>query len=305
MQHVDIGNFLPPKGKFVKNYFQDQIRAALTKMDTPLKLHLAEEYSGDDPLSAGQWKRCYVFVEFTKEVKKTLEGMSFVHADNDTRRYELYSSRDKIIDVDTSGSRMIADINSALASVLTSGEEEASTEDGGFYHVSSKRYKPGATVKGYWSSMEDEDPLAEVSMEDLEEKLEASRYVLKPDAVSRRGAVFLFTKLSDAVNYRDSLKPGSKIYVVKPVGPTTTADMRGVDAILQAMDDANDRKTRAEIKRYWSGKPNGSGFKTMWEVIAASAKVIKQVPEKKNESIIARDLESLTETICHRLLKLF
>ena len=302
MQYVDIGNFLPPKGKFVKNYFQDQIRAALTKTDTPLKLHLAEEYSGDDPLSAGQWKRCYVFVEFTKEVKKTLGGLSFVHADSDTRRYELYSSRDKIIDVDTSGSRMIADINSALVSISSSGEEEASTEDGGFYHVSSKRYKPGATIKGYWSSMEDEDPLAEVSMEDLEEELEASR---PSDAVSRRGAVFLFTNMADAVNYRNSLKSGSKIYVVEPVGNTTRADMRGIDAILRAMDDANERKTKAEIKRYWSGKPNGSGFKTMWEVMAASAKVIKQVPEKKNEGINARELESLTEAVYRSLLKLF
>lgn len=301
MQYVDIGNFLPPKGKFVKNYFQDQIRAALTKADTPLKLRLAEEYSGDDPLSAGQWKRCYVFVEFTNEVKKTLAGMSFVHPDSDTRRYKLYSSRDKIIDVDTTGSRMVADINSALASVLSGGEEEDSTEDGNFYHVSSKRYKPGATIKGYWSSMEDEDPLAEVSMEDLEEELEAAR---PPDAVSRRGAVFLFTSMADAVSYRNSLKSGSKIYVVEPVGNTTRADMRGVDAILQAMDDAKERKTKAEIKRYWSGKPNGSGFKTMWEVMATSAKVIKQVPEKKNESV-QKSLETLTEAVYRRLLRFF
>lgn len=303
MQYIDVGNFIPPKGKFVKNYFQDQVRAALASADVPLNLHIFEEYSFDDPLSAGQWKRCYVFAEFTKEVKGALRGVRSIDPDSDTRRHKMFSSRGKGVTVATSGSRLSSDVGAAITPLLGGSGKRGSAEEesGGFFHVSSKRYRPGATVKGYWDSMEDTDTFAEVSMEDLEEELEAAR---PPSAVSRRGAAFLFTKLPDAVKYRDSLKSGSKIYVVEPVGGTTKADMRGIDAILQAMDEGDARKTRAEVKRYWSGKPNGGGFPTMWEVMATSAKVVKQVREGQNESIEG-SFEALAEAVFHRLLGLF
>jgi hypothetical protein len=155
------------------------------------------------------------------------------------------------------------------------------------------------------------------SHKQLEEKIEEFRPESK---ISRYDSIFAFETFDDALSYRKLLRPGAHVYIVKPLGDSTRADMRCVDEIEKnlsslalAAQDADEvdididndesfqdlvleieEKNSKVAKNYWSEQQNSLGKIPIWEHICSSVEIVKKVNlEEMNENLIKNYISEL------------
>ena len=304
-----VGQYTAGQKKVRLYWSSEPVTIALKKAGIDLDIYLVDQFalSASDPLSSGRavpFKAISVGVDMTPEAMDILSSNNpyklVVDSESDrtfsSQKLNKLMSRGRAWKVHANVSNIDSVVAAEVESKNSAIKAKKTKTEGILYHVTDREYKPGDIIKGYWTAPDlgdgDEGPTGE-ELEDFAESLRPK------GAPSRIGAAFAFDDMNNVLDYKDAFGK-SKVYVVEPIGSFIRADMRCMDAAGVAFGESP-RKARNEMIKYWSGKPNGGGFPPVYEIVANSFKVVRELsPEELQESLLRISISTLIKEVMGR-----